>query len=151
MDHDFLSEITRDGEDGIITIEYEGHTIDIRLISDGQPFGMALQLATEIIEQLPEYDVVAKNIIVNDLCDIYNNGWNEYDEVQADGSLKSVSHPPLTTTEFEQKFFLAGVNITGNTVVELFYDNSGLFWGHAVLVQSLNGSDFNTARAELLG
>lgn len=104
MTHD-LSKITRHGEDGIITIEYEGHAIDIRLISDGQPFGMALQLATEIIEQLPEYDVVAKNIIVNDLCDIYNNGWNEYDEVQADGSLKLVTHPPLTTTEFEQKFF----------------------------------------------
>lgn len=42
------------------------------------------------------------------------------------------------------------INITGNTVVELFYDDSGLFWGHAVWVPSLNGSDFNTARAELL-
>lgn len=91
------------------------------------------------------------NIIVKDLCETYNNVWNEYDEVQADGSLKSVTHPPLTTTECEQKFFLTGVNITGNTIVDLFYDNPGLFWGHAVWVQSLNGNAFNTARAKLLG
>lgn len=151
MNHDFLSENTRNGEDGVITVEYEGHAIDVKIISDGQPSEIAFQLATEVIEQLPEYDVAAKNIIVNDLCETYNNGWNEYDEVQADGSLKSVTNPPLTTAEFAQKFSLMGINITGNTVVELFYDNSGLFWGHAVWVQSLNGSNFSTARAELCG
>lgn len=151
MNRDFLGEITRDGEDGVITIAYEGHAIDVRIISDGHAFEMALQLATEVIEQLPQYDVAAKNIIVNDLCETYNNGWNEYDEVQADGSLKSVTNPPLTTTDFAQQFSLVNINITGNTVVELFYDDAGLFWGHALWVQSLNGTDFSTAHAELLG
>lgn len=151
MNHDFWGEITRNGEDGVITIAYAGHAIDMRIISDGQPFKMAVQLATEVVEHLPEYDVAAKNIIVNDLCETYNNGWNEYDEVQADGSLKSVTNPPLTTAEFAQKFSLKSINITGNTVVELFYDDVGLFWGHAVWVQSLNGIDFSTAHAEILG
>lgn len=56
MNRDFLGELTRDSEDGVITLVYEGDAIDVRIISDGQPSKMALQLATEVIEQLPQYD-----------------------------------------------------------------------------------------------
>jgi hypothetical protein len=71
--------------------------------------------------------------------------------VQEDGSLKAVSNPELSEAEFEAKLSLNAVNVTGDRMIDLFYDDDGMFWGHGVVVTSLNGTDFNEAHAHLFG
>ena len=121
------------------------------IIGDDQPFETTLKLAAEVVRQLPELDKVAKRVAVADLRESYNNGWNEYDEAQEDGSLKTVSNPQLSEAEFEAKLSLNAINVTGDRMIDFFYDDERMFWGHSVFVNSLNGTDFSEARAEIFG
>jgi len=96
-------------------------------------------------------DRLAKRVAVADLRETYNNGWNEYDEAQEDGSFKRVSNPQLSEAEFEAKLSLNAINVEGDRMVTFFYDDENMFWGHSVVVCSLNGTDFIEARAEIFG
>lgn len=118
---------------------------------DDQLLETTLALAAEVVRRLPELDRIAKQVAVADLCEIYSKGWNEYDEVQEDGSLKAVSNPQLSEAEFEARLSLSAVNVTGDRVIDLFYEDEGMFWGHVIVVTSLQGVDLNDARAELFG
>lgn len=154
MKHESLGEIERlDGNpiDGIARIPYESRVIKIQIISDDQPFDLAVQFAAEVVRRLPELDSAARRVAVAGLRDAYNDGWNEYDEVQEDGSLKEVSNPKLTDDEFEKRLSLNAIIVTGDQIVDFFYDNERMFWGHSVVVTSFNGTDFSAARAELFG
>lgn len=154
MNHEILGEINRSEGDsgaGVASIQYESRSIEIRINPDDQPFETTLKLAAGLVQKLGEYDRAAKRIVVSDLRETYNDGWNEYDEVQDDGSLKAVSNPELSESDFEKHFSLLSVHVTGITMVQLNYDDSSLFWGHSVFVESLKGADFSDAHAELFG
>lgn len=154
MFHEILGEVKRreDGTgDGVATINYESREIPIQIIVDDQPFETTLDLAAAVVMRLSELDKAAKRVIVADLRDGYNDGWNEYEEAQDDGSLKTVSNPQLSESEFEKKFSLRAVNVTGSVMVDFFYDDSRLFWGHSVVVTSMTGTAFSDARAEIFG
>jgi hypothetical protein len=153
MHHNILGEITREGDSGdwVATIRYGSRQVNLRIIPDDQAFETTLRLAVEVVGRLDELDRVAKRVAVTDLRDTFNSGWNEYDEVQADGSLKTVSNPELSEAEFERKLSLNGINVTGHRAIDFFYDDEGMFWGHSVVVISLKGLDFGEAHAELFG
>jgi hypothetical protein len=96
-----------------------------------------LSLAAKVVGRLAELDKLAKGIAVADLRETYNSGWNEYDEVQEDGSLKTVTNPQLSEAEFEAKLSLQAVNVSGDRMLDFFYDDERMFWGHSVVVNSL--------------
>jgi hypothetical protein len=154
MKHDILGEVGQsDGKpfDAVATIRHGSRAIKVGITRDDQPLETALNLAAEVVRRLAELDKLAKRIAVTDLRETYHNGWNEYDEAQEDGSFKAVSNPQLSEAEFEAKLSLNAVNITGDRVIDFFYDDEGMFWGHSVVVNSLDGIDFSKARAELFG
>lgn len=100
--------------DAIATIRYSLRDIKIGISCDDQPLETTLQLAEEVVRRLPELDKAAKRIAVRDLREGYNDGWNEYDEGQEDGSFKRVSNPQLSEAEFEAKLSLVAINVTGD-------------------------------------
>lgn len=154
MKHDILGNVRKDKDrpdDSLATVQYRSRKIKIRIIPDDQALETTVNLAAEVVKRLPKLDKAAKSVIVAGLRKTYNGGWNEYDEVQKDGSLKTVKNPKLSATEFEKKFSLRAINVTGSEMVDFFYDDTGLFWGHSVIVNSLAGVDFSDARAELFG
>ncbi len=155
MKHDVLGAIQRPaGEvfDGVATIRHGQRDIKIQISRDDQPFETTLELAAEVVRRLPELDKSAKLIAVSDLRETYNNGWNEYDEAQEDGSLKAVSNPQLSEAEFEARLSLNAVNVTGDRHrLAFFYEDEGMFWGHSVVVNSIHGVDLGGAHAELFG
>lgn len=154
MKHDILGEIQRpagDVFDGVPTIRHGQRDIKIQMSCDDQPLEITLELAAEVVRCLPELDKIAKQIAVADLRETYNHGWNEYDEIQEDGSLKAVSNPQLSEAEFEAKLSLNAVNVTGDRMIDFFYEDEGMFWGHSVVVNSLKGVDLSEAHAELFG
>jgi hypothetical protein len=125
--------------------------IEIRIIPDDQAFETTLNLAAEVVGRLDGLDKLAKRIAVADLRGIYNDDWREYDQVQPDGSVRTVSNPPLSEAEFEKKLSLNEVDVTGDQMIDFFYDNEKMFAGHSVVVNSLSGLDFSDASAELFG
>jgi hypothetical protein len=154
MKHDILGEIKRregDVIEGVATIRFGSREITIHIIPSDQPFETTLTLAGEVVTRLKELNKAARRIIVAEMRETYNTCWREYDEMQADGSLKRVSNPQLSEAEFDKMFSLDAVNVSSNQVIDLFYDDSGMFCGHSVVVSSLNGIDFIGARADLFG
>ena len=154
MKHDILGEVEQsDGHpfDAIATIRYYSRNIKFGISRDDQSLETTLKLATEVVSRLAELDKLAKQVAARDLRETYNNGWNEYDEAQEDGSLKTVINPQLSEAEFEAKLTLDAVNVTGDQMIGFFYDDERMFWGHSVFVKSLNGTDLSEARAEIFG
>ena len=138
-------------KEGIARVEYHSRTIEIQIMAEDEPFDLSVELAASLFAQLEQIDQVSKAIIGTELREVYNGGWNEYDEMQEDGSTVSVSNPQLSESEFLAKFTLMAINVSGEQVIDLVYDDEGLFWGHSVIVTSLQGVDFREAHAELIG
>ena len=153
MRHDTLGELTPNGDSGdhTATIPYGSRYIKVRIIPDDQALETTLNLAAGVMGRLQELDEAAKQVAVRDLCGTYNGGWNEYDEAQADGTFRSVTNPKLSQAEFEKKLSLNAINVTGDEMIDFFYDDENMFWGHSVVVTSLRGADLSDARAELFG
>src|SRR5262245_46550746 len=154
MKQDILGEVERsDGHpfDAVAIIRHGSSDIKVGLIRDDQTLETTLKLAAEVVSRLAELDELAKRVAARDLRETYNSGWNEYDEAQEDGSLKTVSNPQLSEAEFEAKLSLRDVNATGDRMIEFFYDDERMFWGHSIVVSSLTGTDFTDAQAELFG
>jgi hypothetical protein len=154
MKHDILGEVEQsDGHpfDAVAKIRHGQRDIKVGIIRDDQPLETTLKLAADVVISLAELDKVAKRVAARDLRDCYNDGWNEYDEAQDDGSFKRVSSPQLSEAQFEAKLSLNAVNVTGDRLINFFYDDERMFWGHSVVVCSLNGTDFSEAQAEIFG
>ena len=154
MKHDILGEVEQsDGHpfDAVATIRYGSGDIKLGIIRDDQPLETTLKFAAEVASRLAELDKLAKQIATRDLREGYNDDWNEYDETQDDGSCKTVVNPKLSEDEFEAKLTLNAVNVTGDRMIDFFYDDEGMFWGHSVYVSSLTGIDVSNARAEIFG
>lgn len=154
MKHDILGEVEiSDGHpfDAVATIRYGSRDIKVQISRDDQSLETSLNLAAEVVSRLSELDPIAKRVAANNLRETYNGGWNVYDEAQEDGSFKTVSNPELSESEFEAKLSLTAVNITGDQMIQFFYDDEGMFWGHSIIVTSTTGTDFKDAYAEMFG
>lgn len=154
MKHDLLREFEQsDGNpfDAVAIIRCGSRDIRVGIIGDDHPFELTLNLAAEVVSRVEELDKLAKRVAAKDLREMYNNGWNEYDEIQEDGSLKMVSNPHLSEAEFEGKLSLKAVNVSGAQMIEFFYADEQMFWGHCVVVRFRNGTDFSEAQAEIGG
>jgi hypothetical protein len=46
---------------------------------------------------------------------------------------------------------LNAINVTGNEMIDFFYHDDRMFWGHSIVVRSLCGINLSEARAELFG
>lgn len=154
MKHEFLGNIQFsecDPFDAIAVIRYQSRDIKIGIDSDDQLLETALKLASDVAVRLEELDGQAKRIAASDLRDTYNSGWNEYDQAQEDGSWKSIKNPPVSEVEFAAKLSLKAINVTGEKMIDFFYDDENMFWGHSVVVNSMKVVDLSGAHADLFG
>ena len=152
MKHPILGDITRENGngDGVARVAYDDREIEIRIIADEIPYDATLDVAVSLVDDLHRLDARAKQVAASGLTDTYNSGWNEYDEAQEDGTLKAVFNPELTEEEFASKLTLNAVNVTGN-MLDFFYDDENMFWGHSVIVNSMDGIAFTDTHAEIFG
>ncbi len=150
--HQIIGDNSREESDGdvVATSEYQNRSIRMQLIAEEIPFDATVDVAASVVRELASLDARAKQVAAAELTETYNNGWNEYDEAQEDGTLKAVSNPKLTQAEFIGKLTLNAVNVTGNMVC-LFYDDENMFWGHSVIVTSMDGVAFTDTHAEIFG
>ena len=151
MQNPILGEVSIDDGIGVVGFQYGESKIQIRIMPDGEPFESSINLAEQIAEDLATLDDTAKRIAASQLTEKYNGGWNEYDEAQEDGTFKTVVNPALTEDEFVKKLTLTAINVTGDSMLAFFYNDENMFWGHSVIVNSMNGTRFDDADAQIFG
>lgn len=133
------------------TVQYGGCEVSLGIEPGDRTLEEAISLAARIVASLSAFDAGARALLVKELLETYNSGWNEYNEVQEDGTLKVVCNPQLTAEEFQSKLTLDKVNVCGDGGVDFWYEDGGLFWGHGVYVSWSGGADFADAGAGLFG
>lgn len=152
--HPILDEISesegnRDG--ATATVLFAGRSIPVTIDPDDRTMDETIEFAAAVVEALPRLEGEAKRTVVRDLRPTYNDGWNEYQEQQDDGTYKNVTNLQLTEEEFASNLTLKIISITGATGIDFWYDDSDMFWGHGVFVSCLDGLDLSGAKAELFG
>ena len=133
------------------SFQYGGTKIPLTIDPDDKTIEETLLFAVSVAESLETMENEIKAVATRNLLNIYNDNWREYQTVMPDGSYKNVTDPELSTSEFESKLSIESINVTGNNWVEYWFAETGLFAGHSVFVQSLNGLDLSDARAEMFG
>jgi hypothetical protein len=125
--------------------------IDLKIELDAEPQNEVFEFAENIVSSLSVLNGKAKSVICRDLLETYNSGWNEYDEMQDDGSTRAVVNPQLDAGQFSSQFVLASITICGTDCVEFWYKPNNLFWGHSVFVTSFDGINFEDTNAQMFG
>lgn len=132
-------------------VKIDGTIVDLNIELDSAPQDQVFKFAEKVVTSIEDLKEKAKSVISRDLLETYNSGWNEYDEVQEDGSTKTVVNPQLDSGQFTSQFELNSISICGNESVEFWYKPNELFWGHSVFVTSFDGLLFEDTNAQMFG
>jgi hypothetical protein len=114
-----------------------GHAISLSIEVEDATVAPTQEIAhaRRILLFLREHEPEGRLIAADELLEIYNAEWNEGE--------------PLNDEEFMARLTLNDVNVAFDGSAELFYQDDGLFAGHAVLVTvDPNG---NFADADIAG
>ncbi|GEK50230.1 DUF2262 domain-containing protein [Vreelandella venusta] len=154
MNHPILGQlVSKEAEissfEGEVIID--GSNVGLNIELDSAPQDQVLMLAEKVVASISILQDKAAAIVSRDLLEAYNSGWNEYDEVQEDGSTKAVVNPKLDSNQFISQFELDSISICGADCVEFWYKPNDLFWGHSVFVTSFDGLEFKDANAQMFG
>ena len=151
MQHPVLGSLEEERGCWVGRVMLDGTSIALRLDPDDEGIGRTVSLAVRLVSALAFHDAAARDLVARDLLETYNAGWNEYDEIQEDGSIVPVVNPTLDPEAFKQRLVLSSLDVDGEGGVRLWYADGGLFWGHRIYVQSLEGDDLSNAHAQLFG
>ena len=115
------------------------------------PLSDCLALARSVASELSSIDAKARHAAARDLLKLYNENWREGIEGDGEGGVVDVSNPEITEQQFMSTIMLTNVNIVGDSLVRVGYDDGGLFCGHAIYLISFDGAAFSDPDAQLVG
>lgn len=130
---------------------YLGRDIKLIVDPDNSPANEALALAREGVVVLAQLDSAAKHAACKHLLDTYNDYWREYKESDGKGGWNTVSNDLLSEDEFISGIKLVTFQVEGGDSICLWYNDGGLFGGHAILVSSNDGRKFEELDIALWG
>ena len=125
---------------------------DVTVVVGGKELGVSIILEdegeTEKVEQLmntffSEIDTLsqkAKECIVNEFLDLYNDNWRFGDDDEDDPD-----KPELTKEEFMDALSLRSLLFYSEDV-EVFFDDNDMFLGHSLIASDFDGENFNDAQ-----
>ena len=154
IEHPVLGTVRpREDEDESYDIElsFRGKPLAMNLDLDTVPLEEVLTLAVKVVSSLEDLESVARTVACRDLLPMYNGGWNEYDEIQEDGSIQSVKKPELDDEEFKARLSIEEIHIVGTDYAEVWFDDKDLFWGNQIFVTFPEGEVTHDAEVELFG
>ena len=138
-----ITDFTQDSND---PTSYDG-----MVVVGGKELGVSIILEdegeTEKVEQLmntffSEIDTLsqkAKECIVNEFLDLYNDNWRFGDDDKDDED-----KPELTKEEFMEALSLRSLLFYSEDV-EVFFDDNDMFLGHSLIASEFDGENFNDA------
>ena len=136
-----ITDFTQDSND---PTSYDG-----MVVVGGKELGVSIILEdegeTEKVEQLmntffSEIDTLsqkAKECIVNEFLDLYNDNWRFGDDDEDDPD-----KPELTKEEFMEALSLQSF-LFYSEEVKVFFDDNDMFFGHSLIASDFDGENFN--------
>ncbi|QDA56515.1 DUF2262 domain-containing protein [Thermomonas aquatica] len=132
-------------------INYGGNCIELQATPDGQPIGIAIDLAIRATKDIQKLDALCKGLIADDSLDGYNSDWRFGQTALEDGSFRNFEKPLLTREEFFEKLMLENIEAYGTLMLVLTYKDNDMFWGHSFQVTFFDGPTFGDAHVSMVG
>ncbi|SEL08546.1 hypothetical protein SAMN04487910_1668 [Aquimarina amphilecti] len=107
--------------------------IDLRLDPDDATIEETIVLANKLLENFEFYEKKAKDAIVRDFLDNYNENWAD----------EKNGHPQLEEQGFRNNLELNGINFLSKDSIDVFYNENGMFGNHSLIAQSFDGENFD--------
>lgn len=125
--------------------------IDVWVDPDGGPLDDVLRLAATAVPVLAELDTRCRALIAADLLPAYNTGWRFGRVARADGAMEEFEKPLLTDVEFAANLSPTSFQVTGARVIDFWYSDGQMFWGHSVGLTSFDGLALTDVYVEMFG
>lgn len=90
----------------------------------------AMKLANKVLADLQTYEAKAREKIIEDYLDVYNDNWTDE------------NNPKLNEQEFSDNLTLTNVSFGGEDSIEFFYAENDMFGGHSLIAISFDGETF---------
>lgn len=114
-------------------VELRGSPVEVDVYPDGEEAAFAVGRGQAVVVRLAELESSAKGVAVRDLLETYNDCWRDADDGDDE------ERPELSGPEFVARLRLTHVNVEGAAGLSLFFADGGLFGGHSVIVESVDG------------
>jgi len=125
--------------------------IAISINPDGGTLEAALALAEEAMNDIAALNDRGCNLVAANSLDAYNSDWRFGERIKDGGARERFENPPLSKDEFIASLKLSSVEVTGSTLITLWFECGEMFWGHNFSVTSFDGIRFSDVQVELQG
>lgn len=125
--------------------------LEIWVDSDGGPLDEALTLAANAMPRLAELDARCRTLIAADLLPSYNTEWRFGRVTKADGAMEEFEKPAITETEFAANLSPTSFQVTGGGLIDFWYSDGEMFWGHRVGLTSFDGLALTDVHVGMFG
>jgi len=151
LDHPMMGRLV--GSSGVLegTVGSELGAIAISINPDGQLLESALSLAERAMNGIAALNARGRELVAANSLDAYNSEWRFGERLKAGGAMERFENPLLSKDDFIALLTLSAVEVTGSTLITLWFECGEMFWGHNFSVTSFDGVGFNDVRVELQG
>lgn len=109
------------------------HKIDISLNIEDISLEEMIALGNSFLEDFDDKKKKATDEIVSAFYENYNENWADEDN----------GYPELSQPEFRQKLTITAIHFYAKDLIDVIYNEDGMFGNHYLIAQSYDGKTFN--------
>ncbi|WP_179335442.1 DUF2262 domain-containing protein [Winogradskyella costae] len=115
------------------TILFGQNTIDISLNIEDLSLDDMIALGNLFLEDFEDKKNKATDEIVSAFYENYNENWADEDN----------GYPELSKPEFRQKLTITAIHFYAKDLIDVIYNEDGMFGNHYLIAQSYDGENFD--------
>ncbi|WP_179317826.1 DUF2262 domain-containing protein [Winogradskyella undariae] len=115
------------------TILFGQNTIDISLNIEDLSLDDMIALGNLFLEGFEDKKKKATDEIVSAFYEKYNENWADEDN----------GYPELSKPEFRQKLTITAIHFYAKDLIDVIYNEDGMFGNHYLIAQSYDGENFD--------
>ncbi|QNK78499.1 DUF2262 domain-containing protein [Winogradskyella sp. PAMC22761] len=115
------------------TILFGQNTIDISLNIEDLSLEDMIALGNLFLEDFEDKKKKATDEIVSAFYEKYNENWADEDN----------GYPELSKPEFRQKLTITAIHFYAKDLIDVIYNEDGMFGNHYLIAQSYDGENFD--------
>ena len=115
------------------TILFGQNTIDISLNIEDLSLEDMITLGNLFLEDFEDKKKKATDEIVSAFYENYNENWADEDN----------GYPELSKPEFRQKLTITAIHFYAKDLIDVIYNEDGMFGNHYLIAQSYDGENFD--------
>lgn len=104
--------------------------LKILIAPDDADIEDTMKLANKVLADLQTYETKAREKIIEDYLDVYNDNWTDE------------NNPELNEQEFSDNLTLTNASFGGEDSMEFYYTENDMFGGHSLIAISFDGENF---------